>query len=153
MPNFYRSVYQGLRLGLLSACLTACSSTTKDTPAPVYTVQMRLTCTDGTALGPGADISVKHDQQPDQHMIGTVISDNGITTIPVGNFKSTDEMILEVSFIKVDRTTTLQLRPTSKILGEVLVNGQVKATVILDNTLTYWTNTYASNTVRVKVAN
>ena len=140
-------------MAFFGVCLGSCASNANETPAPTYAVEVRLTGTDGAALGPVADVSVKHDQQPDQHLIGTVVPDNGTTTIPLGNFKPTDELLVEVGFSKVDPTGGVRPRSASKVQGEVLVNGQVKAAVVLDNSVKYWSNShYASTSVRVLVA-
>lgn len=139
-----------LLVGVLTS--TGCRKDPGTTPAPTYSVEVRLTGTDGAALGPVADVSIKHDLQPDQHLQGTVVPENGTLTLPIGNAKPTDEMIVEVGFTQVDQTSTVQLRPNSKITGEIIINGQVKATVVLDKSFKYWTNTYASNTVRVMVS-
>jgi len=141
------------RVVFFGACLGSCGASPKDTPAPTYAVDVRLTGIDGVALGPVADISIKREGQPDQHLQGTVAPENGTATLSIGSVKSTDEMILEVGFTKVEKNGNVQLRPNSKLTGEILVNGQVKATVVIDKAVIYWTNTYASNNVRVKVSN
>lgn len=137
----------------LITCVSSCGASTKDTPAPTYAVDVRMTGVDGVGLNPVADVSIKREGQPDQHMLGTVAPENGTATLVIGNVQPTDEMILEVGFTKVDQTGTVPLRPNSKLTGEILVNGQVKATVVIDKSVKYWTTTYASNKVRVKVAN
>jgi len=136
---------------LLLGASNACNSKSNgQDPAPKAQVEVRVTGADVSGLGASFEYYVKPARQQPALYLASIVNE-GVTTESMGNWDQTTEATLVLEFNRVTNTSTIQPRVGSMIKGELIINGQVKSTVILDKSTAYGNLDHPANSASVLI--
>jgi hypothetical protein len=138
-------------LMILTSCVVHQNTNNQD-PTPKYNVVCRFTGADLAGLGAQIDTYIKPEGQTEFHVATYGAPDNGqVEYTSIGSPPDGAEFTVLVSFREVTRSGSKRPRATSKLTVEILVNGKVKNTLILDNNAQFggvdYLNTFSKFTI------
>lgn len=139
---------------VVTSIIASCDNDSqKNVPEPVHPVTIRVTGVDAKSLEPSFTFYIKKEDQPQQPYLSALAPESGSKVYSPGSWNKGVEATLVLTFNTVTTKSSIQPVAGSQVTGELLVDGKVKATVVLDRNSTYGNFDHPNAVTKVIIGN